>query len=132
MLAQPRSTPVYVVVLRWIARLWALAMFLLWGAFFVEHLEWFTDPRGWPPPSVFALVSLHFLMLVGLALGWRWEVLGGSLALVSAIVFFSLAAGANAPVFIATIAVPAVLWLYCAWREHGPAAPEPAPKTVPV
>lgn len=121
MFAEPFSTPGHVFVIRWVARIWALAMFLLWGAFFLEHLKWFVDPRGWPPPFVFALMSLHFLLLVGLLLGWKWELLGAGLTLSSAIVFFSFAAGANAPVFILITAMPALLWLYCAWRGRGPA-----------
>ena len=37
-----------VVVARWAARLWAAALVLFWGAFFVEHLAWFADPQRLP------------------------------------------------------------------------------------
>ena len=52
-------------VARWAARISAAALVLFWGAYFVEHLAWFADPHQLPPPWVFVLVGLHFLMLVG-------------------------------------------------------------------
>jgi hypothetical protein len=105
-----------VVAARWVARGSGVVLFLFWGSFFVHHLSWFTDPDRWPPMWVFAFQGLHLLMLAGLVVGWRWELLGGALVLLPAAPFFVLAAGPNAPLFFAVTAVPAVLWLYCAWR----------------
>lgn len=101
--------------LRWVARLWASGVFLLWGAFFVDHLEWFVHPAKLPPPWVFALSGLHLLMLIGLLIGWRWEAVGGSIVIASAVVFFTSAAGRLAVPFIALTIPPGILWLVCAW-----------------
>ncbi len=112
-----------VALARWAARLWAAALVLFWGAFFVEHLAWFADPQRLPPPWVFSLVGLHFLMLVGLLVGWKWELPGAIVVLASSVPFFAAAAGRNFPLFALVTAVPSALWLYCAWqgrrRPHG-------------
>jgi hypothetical protein len=86
-------------------------MFVFWGAFFVEHLAWFGDPRGWPPPSVVALMGLHLAMLVGLLAGWRWELAGGLLVVASAVTFFSFVAGRRFVPFALITATPGVLWI---------------------
>jgi hypothetical protein len=111
-----------VVVARWAARLSAVALVLFWGGFFVHHtVEWFTDPSRWPPPYVIAVHGLHGLMLLGLILGWRWELAGALLVIATAVPFFTLAAGPNAALFIAATVVPAVLWLYTGRRGGGKA-----------
>jgi hypothetical protein len=111
-------------VARWAARISAVALVLFWGSFFVAHLSWFANPHQLPPPWVFLVVGLHFLMLVGLLVGWKWEVAGALLALASAVPFFAVAAGRNFPWFALVTAVPSVLWLYCAWRERGRRGPQ--------
>ena len=105
-------------VARRTARIWAAALVLFWGAFFVEHLAWFADPRRLPPLWVFLLVGLHFLMLAGLLAGWKWELAGAAVALASSVPFFAVAAGRNFPWFALVTAVPSALWLYCAWQER--------------
>jgi hypothetical protein len=104
-----------VLVLRWVARALSLALFLLWGAFFVEHLgEWFADPANLPPPYVFVMQGLHGLFLL---VGWRWELLGAGMVLATAVPFFWFAAGSNFLLFASVTCLPAALWLYCATRE---------------
>jgi hypothetical protein len=105
-------------VARRTARIWAAALVLFWGAFFVEHLAWFADPRRLPPLWVFLLVGLHFLMLAGLLAGWKWELAGAAVALASSVPFFAVAAGRNFPWFALVTAAPSALWLYCAWQER--------------
>jgi hypothetical protein len=112
-------------VARWAARLWAAALVLFWGAFFLEHLAWFAYPQQLPPPWVFVLMGLHGLMLVGLLAGWKWELVGAVLVLASSVPFFAVAAGRNFPWFALVTAVPSVLWLYCAWQERGPRSGQP-------
>jgi hypothetical protein len=107
-----------VVCARWAARISATALVLFWGAFFVAHLAWFANPQQLPPPWVFLVVGLHFLMLVGLLVGWKWELAGAVLALASEVPFFAVAAGRNFPLFALVTTVPSVLWLYCAWQER--------------
>lgn len=100
-----------IVALRWIARALSVALVLLWGAFFVEHLAWFwSDPR--PPAWVWLLQGLHLLMLVGYLVSLRWERTGSAIAAAAAIAFFSFAAGRNAPWFILMGLVPVALYAY--------------------
>ena len=84
------STAMALSVIRWIARLLALGMFLLWGAFFLEHLqEWFLHPaKGFPPFWVWLMMLAHLGILVGLVALWKWEIAGSSLAIAAAIAFF--------------------------------------------
>jgi hypothetical protein len=107
-----------VSVARWTARIWASALVLFWGSFFVAHLAWFADPQRLPPLWVFLVVGLHFLMLAGLLVGWKWELAGALIALASSVPFFAIAAGRNFPLFALVTAVPSALWLYCAWQER--------------
>jgi hypothetical protein len=107
-----------VVVARWVARISAAALVLLWGAFFLEHLAWFADPQHFPPLRVFLLVGLHFLMLVALLAGWKWELAGAVVALATSVPFFAATAGRNFLWFALVTAVPSALWLYCAWQER--------------
>jgi hypothetical protein len=107
-------------VARWAARLSAAALVLFWGAFFVAHLSWFADPQRLPPVWVFLLVGLHLLMLIGLLAGSRWELPGAALVIASSVPFFAAAAGRNFLWFSLVTAVPAVLWLYCAWQDRRP------------
>lgn len=78
------------IVVRWIARLLALGMFLFWGAFFLEHArDWFTHPaQGFPPFWVWLTMLAHLGVLVGMAALWKWEVAGSLLAIAAALAFF--------------------------------------------
>ena len=101
-----------IYVVRWCARLWAGALFLFWGAFFIEHTaEWFGRGMITPPAHVVALHALHGLFLVGLLIGWRWELVGGLLTLGAGIAFFMQAGGANGPLFSLVSVLPAVAWI---------------------
>jgi hypothetical protein len=104
--------------LRWLARIWAVALIAVWGAFFVEHLAWFSDRGAWPPASVIALQLCHLALLAGLAIGWKWELPGAFITLGSAAIFFSMTAGSRAPAFIAITAVPAVVWIMLNLRRR--------------
>jgi len=110
-------------IARWAARLLGACLFVFWGAFFVEHLAWFADWRNLPPAWVIGQQGLHFLMLLGLVVGWRWERLGGVLVLAGAVPFFAATAGRNFLLFTLVTAIPAVVWLYCGWRTRRAVAP---------
>ena len=126
MTAVLRITAVQTV--RWGARLWATVLFLFWGAFFVEHTaEWFGRGTPTPPLDVVALHTLHGLFLLGLIVGWRWELAGGLLALVTGVSFFLQAAGTNGPLFSLVSIVPAVAWIGLAlYPQRGQATLEVA------
>jgi hypothetical protein len=98
------------------ARMLAVALFFFWGAFFVEHLwQWFIEPLPQTPPaSVWIAQLLHFLLLAGLVIGFKWERAGGVLVIVASVLFFS----DKAPVFIPISILPGVLYLYCWYRSR--------------
>lgn len=115
---------VAVLSVRWVARLWAGALFLFWGAFFVEHLaEWFSNAAQAPPARVVALISMHGVFLVGLLIGWRWELVGGVMALIAGVSFFMQAGGANGPFFSLVSVIPAIAWIGLAIDERLRRAP---------
>jgi hypothetical protein len=106
-------------LIRWLARGLAAGLFLLWGAFFVEHVqEWFIAPfPNHPPLKVCGIMALHGLMLAGLLALWRWELAGSVLVLAAAGAFFFAVAGRMALPFFAATALPALLALWC-WRQR--------------
>jgi hypothetical protein len=130
--------------IRWIARIWgaliiAIALFILIGYAWSQITTGETDPyatEGYPfienLPPLFGLLSA-----LGLGLAWRWEGLGGAIA-----VIFNLA---GLPVLLIhwpitqdfprylvapygiwmTIAIPGILFLVCWWRSKRSAIPRP-------
>lgn len=109
----------HIHVVRLAARILSGALFLLWGAFFVEHLSWFGSvPSENPPLHVWLLSLLHFTLLVGYAVTLKWEKTGSAIMSVSAVLFFSFAAGVNAIPFIIVSIFPAMLYAYCWMKER--------------
>ena len=98
---------------RRVARVLSVVLFALWGAFFIEHLSWFTVAGQWPPASVWMLQAAHLFLLAGLLLSLKWEVLGSSLVIACAFVFFSQAAGERFLPFFGVTIFPAILFLVC-------------------
>ncbi len=122
--------------IRWIARMWAIVLIVIALLILAGNVwSWVTTGEGdpnavedYPPienlPPIFALLSI-----VGLALAWRWEGVGGAIA-----ILFSLAA---LPVILIhwpiaddfarylvapygtwlIITIPGVLFLICWWRS---------------
>jgi hypothetical protein len=74
----------------WTARILALGLFMLWGAFFLEHVqEWFMHPFQESPPIWIWLAQFaHLAILVGLVALWRWPIGGSLLTIVAALAFF--------------------------------------------
>lgn len=96
---------------RWLARSCAAVLFVFWGAFFVEHTaEWFFTGNSWPPVRVTALHVLHFIFLVGLLVGWRWELAGSAIVFVAALLFFPQVSGKNTLLFVSVSVLPAIVW----------------------
>ncbi len=104
---------------RWLARLFAIAEFLLWGAFFIEHLAWFTNPEaGAPPVQIWLQQLAHLILLMGYLVMWKWERTGAGLILFGTITFFPFVGGPNAWWF-GLMAVTPVIFLFLAWRKEG-------------
>lgn len=105
-------------VFLWIGRITAALLFVLWGAFFLEHLaEWFKDSGHLPPWSVFLIQFFHLLMLVGYIVVFKWKILGSVIIILGAFIFFA-SLGANAMVtFFAISIFPAVIFLFVFYFE---------------
>lgn len=119
-----KPTALILLVGRWTARILALALFLFWGAFFLEHLqEWFTHPaKGMPPVWVWLAMLAHLSILVGMLALWRWEVAGSLVAIAGAVAFFGHLAimeklaghgFSTFLIFLAITIIPPVLALSC-------------------
>ena len=104
----------------WLARGLALCLFLFWGAFFVEHIqEWFITPfPAHPPLRVCWMVGMHALLLAGLLLVLRWQLIGSLIVLGAGGVFFFSVAGKSALLFFGVTALPALLALYYWWQQR--------------
>ncbi len=104
--------------LRWIGRTLAIAEFLLWGAFFIEHLGWFSDPSSASPPAQVWFQQLaHLALLIGYLLIWKWERPGAIVILIGALTFFPFIGGPNTW-WYALFAVSPAIFLFFAWRKE--------------
>ncbi len=97
--------------IRWAARVATVPIFLFWGAFFLEHFSWFSNPSNLPPIQIFLMTGVHGLILAGLAISWKWETVGSILTIAAAAAFFSQAAGNNFILFTALTSIPAIMFL---------------------
>lgn len=114
------SMSVVVTGIRWLGRLLALGVFLLWGAFFVEHAqEWVIAPSpNLPPLEVCVGQALHLLLLVGLLVSLRWPRIGSVWVIVAAFAFFHGKTGSRFPVFFGLTILPVLLLLLCGWLDR--------------
>lgn len=107
----------HLLIVRWMARTLSGLIFLFWLGFFIEHIQqWFVAPWPRTPPTiVWVNQLLHFLILAGLVIGWKWERVGGVLVIVASVLFLF----DKAPLLILPTILPGILFLYCWWRERG-------------
>lgn len=98
-------------VFRWIARSAGIALFLLWGAFFLEHLEWFANPDKLPPVWVYFTCLAHMVMLLGFVAAFFNEFAAGVLIIMGGFILFSRA-GVMFPIFFTVTSLPAAFFLY--------------------
>lgn len=111
--------------IRRIARIWSVVI-LIFAALIIimEIIESLTMELE-PYPWVENLQPIAMLIgVIGLALAWRWECLGGAVAVVFAILVPILytASGGSRPAIPALLAlsvvIPGVLFLICWWRSR--------------
>ncbi|MCG8352739.1 MAG: hypothetical protein MI924_33665 [Chloroflexales bacterium] len=112
-----------VIIVRWVARITGLGLFVLWGAFFIEHLAYFADVSNMPPLDVWVAQIAHLVLLLGFLIALKWEAVGSGLIILGAAVFFALTAGANFLVYFLLTITPALLYVFC-WLRSKPARPE--------
>lgn len=120
------ANPVFSKLVLWLARGLALCLFIFWGAFFVEHIqEWFIAPfPKHPPLRVCVTVGLHGLLLIGLLLTLRWQLVGSVIVLLAGGMFFFPVAGKSALLFFGITTLPAVLSLSC-WLQQRRSSGDP-------
>lgn len=119
-------------ILRWIARVWSLPAILFFAA---EIL--FPHAGDAPVPTIdWIMLGLQITAVIGLALAWRWDLIGGTLSvltmLTSMLLFaifrqdFPLEAGL---IWTGFIVLPAVLFVYCGLQK--PAQDKPTHLSTP-
>lgn len=111
----------WVRVTRWVARVWSLGpiLFVLAEILF-PHAE-----EGVPVPwTDWLALSMVFISVIGLALAWRWERLGGWISIAALAVFlvlFLITVERSFPavlIFMVGIGVPAALFLISAYADR--------------
>ena len=77
-------------IVKWIDRALAVALFLLWTPFFIEHVnEWYLQGHGaYPPAWVLGQMVAHLGMMAGLIVILRWDRLGFAIVLASTMAGF--------------------------------------------
>ncbi|WP_420643585.1 DUF7670 domain-containing protein [Candidatus Leptofilum sp.] len=110
-----------VLIVRWLARLGSLASLgLLLLFFFGEemNLAQLTTTEIW------GLIFFPLGITVGMLLGWRWEILGGSVTVLSLLAFYKVMYAANGRfptgIWFYIFALPGLLFLYCGLCERRP------------
>jgi hypothetical protein len=130
-----KSSSLVLSIACWTARVLAIGLFLFWGTFFLEHLqEWFLHPvQGLPPFWVWLRQLAHLIMLVGLIVLLRWELLGSIVTILGALAFFGplVIETLNTPkgawsfvLFLGITIIPAMIALGC-WYSRSRAFPAP-------
>ena len=111
----------WVRVTRWVARIWSLAPIL----FALSEILFPHAEEGVPVPwTDWLALSLAFISVIGLALAWRWERLGGWISIAALgifLVLFLITVERSFPmvlIFLAGIGVPAALFLISAYADR--------------
>ena len=106
-------------IARTAGKILSIALFLLWGAFFIEHLSWFfVEVNTSPPVKIWFAQCSHFFLLTGYLVTMKWEKIGSVLVVVNAVLFFGYAAGVNAVPFIIVSLFPVMLFAFCWMKER--------------
>jgi hypothetical protein len=110
----------WVRVVRWVARIWSLGPILFALA---EILFPHAEEGEIVPWTELVPLGLAFISVIGLALAWRWERLGGWISLGALAVFlilFLITVERSFPavlIFLVGIGVPATLFLISAYAD---------------
>jgi hypothetical protein len=128
--------------MRWIARVWSVPIIVYALLMFAGYAwNWATtgvaDPYAVEDvPVVEALPPiLMFVSILGLAMAWRWERLGGTITIVLQLATLALLLITRpitldfprmaVPYLLSVIvAIPGVLFLACGWRSENEALPK--------
>ena len=112
------------------ARVWAALLFLSWGFGFLGNFVWLSKPGETMPAVSWWRMVLQLSFLVGLGVGYRWEIAGAIVILVTSPLYLLFSGpGPDGLAYVVLTAIPAVIWLACGMiesRKDAPPAP-PAP-----
>jgi len=115
------NTRTWIPVVRWVARIWSLGPILFALA---EILFPHAEEGVIVPWTDWVTLSAAFISVIGLALAWRWERLGGWISLVALavlLVLFLITVERSFPgvlIFLVGIGVPATLFLISAYADR--------------
>jgi hypothetical protein len=103
--------------LRWLARILTVLIILIWGFFVVAHLVG-DEGRASRPLNTndYILLGSMLVSLVGLAIAWKWELVGAVVTLAAFLVGAVVNWNLFASLFL-LIPITAVLYLACWWLE---------------
>jgi cytochrome bd-type quinol oxidase subunit 2 len=110
----------WVRVTRWVARIWSLGPILFALAHILTRDDNLVEPVPW---MEWVTLSFAFIAVLGLALAWRWERLGGWIAVISLAVFtvlFLITVERYFPAVLINLVglgVPAALYLISSYAE---------------
>ncbi len=118
-------------VVRWGARILSAAILLFWGWFLIAHLlseEGLFSRAPAPVLADYIGLTAMGIALLGLALAWKWELLGGLMAILAYVILAVVNLGGLGGPFILW-PITAVLFLSSWWMhrtaQRGTAAMRP-------
>jgi hypothetical protein len=111
--------------MRWAARILGLISVGLFAWFAVEFGPEIIPTLSWTDPQGIPLLFFLAVALVGVIIAWRWELVGGAMAVVGAIGITALVCGGSGfdmlycgILFTLPLLIAGILYLGCCWRTH--------------
>lgn len=121
----------WATAMRWIARFLALVAAGLFAYFLVEFGAKVFPSLAWTNPQGIPLLLALLLALAGVLIAWRWELIGGMIAVAcSAAIIALVCAGSGLDMFLCAVfftlplLLAGALYLGCCWRTRRAAPPE--------
>lgn len=115
----------WISILRKITRIWSVVLIILGVLIFIAEIFDTSSNIFEPYPWWENLMPLSiFLAILCLGLAWRWEALGGVLALfffsVNLLLYLATGRDRFFAVLVITLPVliPAVLYIFCSWQTR--------------
>ena len=115
--------------MRWIARILALVAVGLFVLFAVTAGSSVISAASWISPQGAPLLLALLVALAGVIVAWRWELVGGIMAMVGALAIIGLTClGSGVDMFLCSLyftlplLISGALYLACCWRTRPVAA----------
>ena len=115
----------WTTAMRWAARILALIAVGLFVYFIVEFGTKVFPSLAWTSPQGIPLLIALVLALAGVVIAWRWELIGGMIAVgCSAAIIALVCAGSGTDMFLCALyftlplLLAGVLYLACCWQTR--------------